>query len=467
MLIIFVENTLRTILNARDETMKLILFLLPLLPIVQAGRPVWVGSDLDDGGPADSCTAQQGCVKFNHTLVHQTVDPVCADECYYRICMILNTSHTACAKDGAISHFCDYGDVEEQCLGDYTLADASAQEGAIHEQCLNVMPNETAYFILKDGSNCSDSVDLFTFPETGTSASCYPRDIYTESCSGNAVGMECVWEVKAPASANCVSDGGAAGDPRIRRWNRKSFEFHGECDLVLVHSDHVNDNKVLDVHIRTVIHEWWSQIDSAALCIGDVILQVDTDKLYLNGKEILEESLPVTTEEFVLSVYEGSAITEAIHKKKGEEVNVLKTFAATLNDHSVVTFKIVGGFLNVAVKGSVNDFEHATGLMGDFKLGKPYNRKGERMYDLEEFSFEWQVDPSIDPTLFIETKGPQLPHERCRMPDVAKTSRKLSLEASAELLAAAEQACSGKEEFDACLADVLATGNVHLALIHD
>jgi hypothetical protein len=104
--------------------------------------------------------------------------------------------------------------------------------------------------------------------------------------------------------------------------------------------------------------------------------------------------------------------------------------------------------------------------MGDFELGKPFNRKGERLYDLEEFVFEWQVDPSVDPQLFKEIKGPQLPQERCRMPGVTKSSRNLRAQADSKLIASAEKACAGLEEYDACFSDILATGDVNMALIH-
>jgi hypothetical protein len=235
-------------------------------------------------------------------------------------------------------------------------------------------------------------------------------------------------------------------------------------DLVLAHSDHVNGDKVLDVHIRTVIREWWSQIESAAMRVGDVIFEIDSDKFFVNGKQYSDADLPIETAEFTITEpYEGAAITKAIH---GEEENVLKTYAVELTDKSVVTFKVLGDLMNVAINGHEFDFGESTGLMGDFYFGKPYNRLGERMYDLEEFAFEWQVDPSVDPILFVESKGPQLPTEKCRMPDVAKTERKLRNQSDRKLNEQANRACSGKDEYDACMSDIMATGNVNVALVH-
>jgi hypothetical protein len=247
-------------------------------------------------------------------------------------------------------------------------------------------------------------------------------------------------------------------------FSRLAFSrFHS--DLVLAHSDHVNGNKVLDVHIRTVIREWWSQIESAAMRVGDVTFEMDGDKFFVDGKQYSDEDLPIETAEFTITEpIAGSAITQAIH---GNEGNVLKTYAVELTDKSVITFKVLGDLMNVAINGHEVDFGKSTGLMGDFYLGKPYNRKGERMYDLEEFAFEWQVDPSVDPILFVESKGPQLPMEKCRMPGVTSTDRQLRNQGDRKLVKQGKDACSGLAEYEACMKDIMATGNVNMALVHN
>jgi hypothetical protein len=256
--------------------------------------------------------------------------------------------------------------------------------------------------------------------------------------------------------------GGMGGDPHIKRWNRKSFEFHGECDLVLVHSDHVNGHKKLDVHLRTVIREWWSHIESAAMRVGDVVFEITTDKFFVDGKEYSDDDLPMKTSEFTISErIIGAGLSEEV---RGDGSDVLKTYNVLLNDRSVVTFKLLGEFLNVGVKGSKWDFGESVGLMGDYHLGKPYDRAGNRMFDLNDFAHEWQVDPSVDPKLFMETKGPQLPEERCRMPTVSKPSRRLR---SGGDTLRAQKACAGKDEYEACMTDVIATGNVAMAQVHE
>jgi hypothetical protein len=76
-------------------------------------------------------------------------------------------------------------------------------------------------------------------------------------------------------------------------WYRKSafqdlawghFDFHGERDLVLLHSSYFEDGLGLEVHIRTQMRREFSYISSTALRIGADILEVGGKGLYfLNG----------------------------------------------------------------------------------------------------------------------------------------------------------------------------------------
>jgi hypothetical protein len=264
---------------------------------------------------------------------------------------------------------------------------------------------------------------------------------------------------------------GAGGDPHFKRWNRKSFEWQGECDLVLIHSDHVNGNQKLDIHVRTVIREWWSQIESAAMRIGDVTLQMDADKFFVNGKEYSDADLPLQTAEFYIENAGDHAATKQLRGAahlRGAATDVLKTYHVTFNDKSTVVFRILKDFMNVEVSGHREDFEQSLGLMGNFDTGKPHDRSNARMFDLHEFAMEWQVDPAKDPVLFLEAKGPQLPAQKCRMPDPTQIARRgRRLQKDNKMYDAALTACAGKgDETDACMSDVLATGDLAMALLH-
>lgn len=281
----------------------------------------------------------------------------------------------------------------------------------------------------------------------------------------NLSGSGSVNSVKYRVCSN--HQGGGGGDPHFKRWDRKSFEFHGECDLVLVHSDHVNGNKPLDIHVRTVIHEWWSQIESAAMRIGDVTLQMEVDKFFVDGQEYSDRDLPMQTDEFYISSpFEGDHRATR-NLRASEAKDVIKTYLVTFNDKSVVTFKILNGFMNVAVDGSRHDFGESVGLMGTFDHGKAYGRAGTKIESLHDFAMDWQVDPTYDPILFMEAKGPQLPTEKCRMPSPAETSRRRRRLANSKMLDQAQEACATKgEEFDACVSDILSTGDILMALLH-
>jgi hypothetical protein len=79
--------------------------------------------------------------------------------------------------------------------------------------------------------------------------------------------------------------GGGNGDPHFTTWLGGRFDYHGECDLVLLHSSNFESGLGLEVHIPTQkIHDHFSCISSAALRIGADVLEVASKGVYyLNG----------------------------------------------------------------------------------------------------------------------------------------------------------------------------------------
>lgn len=77
---------------------------------------------------------------------------------------------------------------------------------------------------------------------------------------------------------------------------------------------------------------------------------------------------------------------------------------------------------------------------------------------------EWHVAED-EPKLFREQRAPQLPEARCTMPkaEAASSRRRLlhKLE-NHESSASAERICSIKEDYESCMEDVLATGDLDL-----
>jgi hypothetical protein len=396
-----------------------------------------------------TCAQQDANIEFTVTRVSQNF---CGGTCYYNICMKFTGSETiryTCEKDVNSCH------TNDGFLDTYRRNYA----GTNYEHCQKVAAGDNAQFLIKDAGTageCGIATKGFTSNQGDFEARCKE---YTQragsgfanagSCGG-AAGKECVWTLPAPD--DCTSTGGSFGDPHIKRWNRKTFDFHGECDLVLVHSDHVNGEDPLDLHIRTTIQGHWSSVTSAALRVGEgvgeVILQMDLDKFYVNGVEYDDSALPMQTSQF--------SISEAVFRDES------RIYVAELNDKSRITFKIIKNFMTVAVSGSVHDFEHSVGLLGDFHLGKPYDRVGNRVYDFEEYGLEWQVRAD-EPKLFMDAREPQLPHASCRFPDAARPSRRLRSSQDPELFEQAQTVCAHKEDYDACLDDVMYTGELALA----
>jgi hypothetical protein len=80
------------------------------------------------------------------------------------------------------------------------------------------------------------------------------------------------------------SNGGGEGDPHFKTWRGQHFDFHGECDLVLLHCPAFESGLGLDVHIRTKIRHDMSYISSVALRISSDVLEVESQGVYyLNG----------------------------------------------------------------------------------------------------------------------------------------------------------------------------------------
>jgi hypothetical protein len=78
--------------------------------------------------------------------------------------------------------------------------------------------------------------------------------------------------------------GGANGDSHFKTWSGKHFDFHGVCDLVLLHIKEFESGLGLDEHIRTHMRRDMAYISSAALRIGTDVFEVKSQGVYyLNG----------------------------------------------------------------------------------------------------------------------------------------------------------------------------------------
>jgi hypothetical protein len=251
--------------------------------------------------------------------------------------------------------------------------------------------------------------------------------------------------------ANAACDpAGVCGDPHFKTWNGHRYDFHGECDLVLVHSDAFESGKGLDIHIRTTIRRDFSYTSSAVLRIGEDMLEVRSKGVYfLNG--VFHADLPSEFSGFEFS-----------HTQPIEHQHV---FEVHLFGQQRIMLKTYKDFVSVKIEqASKERFGDSVGLMGDYEVGTMRARDGTTVIeDPNAFGQEWQVLPS-ESNLFQEDRLPRHP-QTCKLPSPEATSaihRRLS-EAS-PLAEAAEVACAKwGEDKESCVYDVLATGDLDMA----
>jgi hypothetical protein len=245
--------------------------------------------------------------------------------------------------------------------------------------------------------------------------------------------------------------GGGQGDPHFKTWRGQHYDFHGECDLVLLQSKAFESGLGLDVHIRTQMRRDMSYISGAALRIGSDVLEVESQGVYyLNG--VANAELPSEFSGFEFS-----------HTQPTGKQHV---FEVHLGGRERIKIKTYKDFVSVLIEqGKRGNFGDSVGLMGDFQYGVKLSRDGKHVInDPNAFGQEWQV-LDTEPTLFQTARFPQHP-KKCTMPTPKATNmlrRRLSTESSADQLAAEKACAHWTERKDDCVFDVLATGDLEMA----
>jgi hypothetical protein len=293
----------------------------------------------------------------------------------------------------------------------------------------------------------SNSKNFYKFNITSGVATVGPINVNTapQGPRGDLFGM-CV--LGEPRTGPIVH-----GDPHFKTWRGTRYDYHGECDLLLLKSKTFASGLGLDVHIRTQIRRDMSYISSAALRIGSDVLEVQSQGVYyLNG--VANAELP--------SEFSGF---EFFHTQPKDKQHVFEVYLGGQERLKMMTYK---DFVSVLIEqGKKANFGDSVGLMGDFRFGAKLGRDGKSVInDPNAFGQEWQV-LDTDPMLFQSARFPQHP-QKCTMPSPEATSalrRRLSEGSSADKLAA-EKACAhwgaGKDE---CVFDVLVTGDLEMAMV--
>ncbi|KAL7561375.1 hypothetical protein ACA910_001478 [Epithemia clementina (nom. ined.)] len=396
--------------------------------------------------PIETCMEQWPCLRFTYDAFNPNE---CPGNCEYQVCMILDFNGT-CAKDGTVSHTCEKPD-NGVCLDGGGFQGVSNQVAGIpngYTTCQIVPLGGVAEFLVKDGNANMGCGEMQLSLMGGVPLTC--ETLGEQSCTGPGnIGKECVWRVQAPAG--CGKSGGGGGDPHFKLWNSDRYMFHGECDLVLVKNDAFANGLGLDLHLRTTIHDFYSYVESAALRIGDQVLEVSGGKFWINGEEGSDDDLPTSISGFTLHppYTQGTA----------------QVYKVELNRGDMILFRNYKHFLTVDVSGTVEDFGDSVGLLGDYNTADMVARDGKTVIaDPDVFGQEWQVRDD-EPMLFLDTRAPQHPFGACKMPSIAQPERNLRDGKTSKLIKAAEDACAGKnlEDIEFCIYDVLATEDIGMA----
>jgi hypothetical protein len=250
--------------------------------------------------PIETCADQWPCLDFTFECLNSTL--ICGSEleCEYRVCMFLKYDGS-CQKDGTVSHTCAKAD--GVCTLQPPLGFNNSQSMEIgnigdgHVQCQIVPPGGVAEFLLKDGNARDGCGEFGSTLGNGADVTC--ETLGVKSCTGQGnIDKECVWRVTAPIT--CGKNGGGGGDPHIMLWNRTRYSYHGECDLVLLQNEDFADGLGMDIHIRTTQKSFYSYIESAAIRIGNDILEVTGTDFWINGVQGSDMDLPTTIASFPL-----------------------------------------------------------------------------------------------------------------------------------------------------------------------
>lgn len=201
--------------------------------------------------------------------------------------------------------------------------------------------------------------------------------------------------------------------------------------------------------------EHLSYVESAAVGIGDDILEFHADGFLFNGLHESYNTLPLT--------FGSQGQYKVIHveneKKKKKEYRVM------LGLENYISVWATGKIMSISATGTASNFGSSVGMLGQHGTGNMIGRNGEVFDDYIEYGFEWQVRPE-DPQLFVFAREPQLPYEKCRMPgsEMSVNRRKLRANGDRKLLEAATAACDGSIDFDLCVDDVVVSGELGLAV---
>jgi len=245
-------------------------------------------------------------------------------------------------------------------------------------------------------------------------------------------------------------------------WDGKRFNYHGECDLVLVHSESFQGGKGLDVHVRTKIESIYSLITAVAIKVGDSIFEfnhetVGEPKYFVDKTEISE--IPYQDADFTVT-------TRFVHNK--DHNKMVQIIKIDLGGRSYFQIDVMDQWVFVGVISSSKDIRDSVGLSGSYPGGEMLGRDGstELSHDRNAYGSQWQVQQD-EPQLFHSTsKGhPPAPHATCKLP--TEDGHQYLRTKNSDIYCMAVEACQKEgispQDMDDCIFDVSVLSNPKIA----
>ena len=285
-------------------------------------------------------------------------------------------------------------------------------------------------------------------------------------CEDHCTDEPTVVVTSAPSASPTPCDsqsGDCGGDPHFKTWTGHKFDYHGECDLVLVKSPSFLSGLGLNVHIRTEIRGLFSFISNVAVRIGHDTLEVTKDGLYsVNGQMLSIASTNAVT------VAQISGLPVKYYSMEKLELSEKKhRFTIDLGtDMGFIHIKSFKDFLYVHMSDVTEEhFGDSVGLLGDFSTGTMLARDQTTVMhnDPDAFGQEWQVMDG-EPQLFSIARTPQYP-EKCLAPPtkMSSTHQRFLQEAALDETQVRAVCAAWDEDIDECVYDVMATGDIEMA----
>ena len=241
--------------------------------------------------------------------------------------------------------------------------------------------------------------------------------------------------------------------------------------MVMLSNPEFDNNKGMDVHIRSKIRFSWSYVESAILKIGEDTLEImggDMRRYWIN------RVFGSSGKEFPTKI--GGYTVDYVKNDRGPSKQ--RIYTVDLGNGEKVVLRTYKDFVSVDLMavGDGDSFPDSVGLMGSYTTGNKLARDGETILnDPIAFGQEWQVLED-EPKLFHSLEGPQQPFQQCEMPAMRRLNKGKKRLGQPEVIdmqptgivithAAAEAACAHApgEDRDVCIFDVLATNDVEMA----